>query len=149
MARFEVRIVLGEAPPEARAVRFRVFVEEQGVAQEEEWDDHDFAGADAVHFVMLDAGAREAVACARLRPYGGEAKVERVAVLREQRGRGLGRQIMAAAEGAARERGYRELVLHAQLPVLPFYERLGWRAEGPEFDEAGMAHRRMRKALGG
>jgi predicted GNAT family N-acyltransferase len=146
--RFDVRISEGEAPREARSIRFEVFVLEQGVAREEEWDGYDDAGADALHFVMLDAEAGQPVACARLRAYGAEAKVERVAVLAEQRGLGLGRRIMEAAEQAASQRGYRGLVLHAQLPVVPFYERLGWRAEGPEFSEAGIRHRRMRKGVG-
>jgi predicted GNAT family N-acyltransferase len=145
--RFEVRIYEGEAPREARSIRFGVFVEEQGVASEEEWDGYDAVGADAVHFVMLDAESGEPVACARLRAHGTEGKVERVAVPAEQRGLGLGRRIMEAAERAAGQRGYRGLVLHAQLRVVPFYERLGWRAEGPEFSEAGMSHRLMRKAL--
>jgi predicted GNAT family N-acyltransferase len=145
--RFEVRISEGEAPREARSIRVEVFVLEQGVAREEEWDGYDAAGADALHFVMLDAEAGQPVACARLCTYGAEAKVERVAVLADQRGLGLGRRIMEAAEQAASRRGYRGLVLHAQLPVVPFYERLGWRAEGLEFTEAGMSHRRMRKAL--
>ena len=147
MTRYEVRLSEGEAPLEARSIRFHVFVEEQGVAREEEWDAYDGVGADAVHFVLLDAEVGKPVACARLRSYGTEAKVERVAVLAEQRGLGFGRRIMEAAERAAGERGYRGLVLHAQLPVVPFYERLGWRVEGPEFGEAGMSHRRMRKAL--
>jgi predicted GNAT family N-acyltransferase len=85
------------------------------------------------------------VGTARLRPYGAGAKVERVAVLPEQRGRGLGRALMEAAECAAWQRGCARLVLHAQLPVIPFYERLGWRALGPEFGEAGIPHRRMEK----
>jgi predicted GNAT family N-acyltransferase len=147
VTRFEIRIGEGEAPAEARAVRFQVFVEEQGVAREEEWDAYDAAGAAAWHFVLLDRESGQAVACARLRAYGTEAKVERVAVLAEQRGLGLGRGIMEAAERTASEHGYPGLLLHAQLPVVPFYERLGWRAEGPEFSEAGMGHRLMRKVL--
>jgi predicted GNAT family N-acyltransferase len=141
----EIREKRGEAPVDARAIRRRVFVEEQGVARDDEWDEHDRAGSEALHFVAIAAGS--AVGCARLRDYDVSAKVERVAVLPERRGAGLGRCLMAAVERAAGRRGHRELVLHAQTTVLPFYERLGWRAEGPEFHEAGIAHRRMRKAL--
>ncbi|MEN8159417.1 MAG: GNAT family N-acetyltransferase [Myxococcota bacterium] len=135
----------GEAPVDAQAIRRRVFVDEQGVARDDEWDEHDRAGSDTLHFVALAAGA--AVGCARLRAYGADAKVERVAVLPEQRGTGLGRLLMAAVERAAGRCGHREFVLHAQADSIPFYEHLGWRAEGPQFEEAGIAHRKMRKAL--
>jgi ElaA protein len=113
MSRFTIRISPGEAPADARAIRRKVFVEEQGVASDEEWDEHDAAGAATLHFVALENG--RAVGCARLRAHGEGAKLERVAVL------------------------------HAQTAVIPFYERLGWRAQGPEFDEAGIPHRKMER----
>lgn len=143
MSRLTIRISRGEAPAEARAVRRRVFVSEQGVASEEEWDEHDAAGGETLHFVAFADG--RAVGCARLRAYGEAAKVERVAVLPEQRRLGLGRALMEAAERSAGEMGRTRLVLHAQSAVIPFYERLGWRALGPEFSEAGIPHRRMEK----
>ena len=143
MSGFTIRVSRGEAPAEARAIRRRVFVEEQGVASDEEWDEHDAAGAGTLHFVAYDG--RRVVGCARLRAYDGAAKIERVAVLPEQRGLGLGRALMEAAERAAREQGHTRLVLHAQSAVIPFYERLGWRALGPEFQEAGIPHRKMEK----
>lgn len=133
----------GEAPAAARAIRRRVFVEEQGVLPEEEWDAHDEPGAPTLHFVAWRGG--EAVGCARLRPLGAAAKVERVAVLRERRTEGVGRALMEAAEAAAWRRGCAHLELHAQTAVLPFYERLGWHAHGGEFLEAGIAHRAMEK----
>jgi len=74
-------------------------------------------------------------------------KAERVAVRRPFRGAGVGRALMRALEDEARALGRRELVLNAQLPVVAFYERLGYRAEGPEFLEAGIPHRAMRKPL--
>ena len=143
MSRVTIRISRGEAPADARAVRRRVFVEEQGVASDEEWDEHDAPGAETLHFVAFE-GSR-AVGCARLRAYGEAAKLERVAVLPEQRRLGLGRALMEAAERAARQRGRTRLLLHAQTAVIPFYERLGWRALGPEFSEAGIPHRKMEK----
>jgi predicted GNAT family N-acyltransferase len=138
-----IHSVRGAAPADARAIRRRVFVEEQGVASDEEWDEHDAKRAGTLHFVAYRAG--RAVGCARLRAYGADAKVERVAVLPEARRLGLGRALMEAAERAAREQGHARLVLHAQTAVIPFYERLGWRALGPEFEEAGIPHRRMEK----
>ena len=144
MSRLTIRISEGEAPAEARAIRRRVFVEEQGVASHEEWDEHDAPGAETLHLVAFQEGS--AVGCARLRTRGEDTKVERVAVLLEQRRLGLGRALMEAAERAARQRGCLRLVLHAQTAVTPFYERLGWRVVGPEFAEAGIPHRRMEKA---
>lgn len=143
MSRLTIRISRGEAPAEARGVRRKVFVEEQGVASDAEWDEHDAEGAGTLHFVALADG--RAVGCARLRAYGEAAKLERLAVLAEQRRLGRGRALMEAAEQAAREMGRTRLVLHAQTAVIPFYERLGWRALGPEFSEAGIPHRRMEK----
>ncbi len=134
---------IGAAPADAREVRRRVFVEEQRVAPDEEWDAHDEAGTATLHFVAR-AGER-VLGCARLRSLGDAAKIERVAVLRESREHGLGRALMEAAETAAWRRGHARLAIHAQLPVIPFYERLGWRAVGPEFVEAGIAHRKMEK----
>jgi predicted GNAT family N-acyltransferase len=141
---FSIERFEGAAPEAARAIRQRVFVEEQGVDVEEEWDAHDAPAGGALHFVLSEAG--RALGCARLRPYGGAAKIERVAVLPDARGQGLGRLLMEAAEAEARRLGHARLVLHAQVAVIPFYERLGWRALGPEFVEAGIAHRKMEKA---
>jgi predicted GNAT family N-acyltransferase len=143
MSPLTIQNSLGEAPAAALTIRRKVFVEEQGVASDEEWDEHDAAGAATLHFVALES--RGAVGCARLRACAEGAKLERLAVLPEQRGRGLGRALVEAAERAAWQRGCTCLVLHAQLPVIPFYERLGWRALGPEFSEAGIPHRRMEK----
>jgi predicted GNAT family N-acyltransferase/predicted nucleotidyltransferase len=144
MTRVAIRAYRGAAPAEARALRRRVFVEEQGVAPSEEWDAHDEAGADTLHFVARDG--ERALGCARLRALDGAAKIERVAVLRESRALGIGRALMDAAETAAWRRGAPRLRIHAQSAVIPFYERLGWRASGPEFLEAQIPHRRMEKA---
>jgi len=109
---------------------------------EEEMDAHD---AEAAHFLALQAD--DVVGTARLRPLvDGALKAERVAVRRPFRRRGVGRALMQALEDAAVARG--ELVLNAQTAVVPFYERLGYRSEGPEFVEAGIPHRAMRKRLG-
>jgi predicted GNAT family N-acyltransferase len=139
-----IRRCLGAAPDAAREIRRRVFVEEQGVAPHEEWDAHDEAASGTLHFVAQHG--ERALGCGRLRSVGKAAKIERVAVLPEAREQGVGRALMEAAETAAWRRGEPTLTIHAQLPVLPFYERLGWRALGPEFTEAGIAHRKMEKS---
>ena len=133
----------GSAPPEAVAIRRRVFVGEQGVPEADEIDGKD---GERTHFLARDASAR-AIGCACLRPYGGKYKVERVAVLPELRGSGLGRALMDAVEAHARSLGAHELVLHAQAAVVAFYEKQGWASVGPRFDEAGIAHQKMEKRL--
>jgi predicted GNAT family N-acyltransferase len=133
----------GRAPDEAVAIRRRVFIEEQGVPEADELDGKD---AERTHFLARDAAGR-AIGCACLRPYGAQHKVERVAVLPELRGTGLGRDLMAAVEAHARSAGACDLVLHAQVSVVEFYERLGWASVGPRFFEAGIEHQRMEKRL--
>jgi predicted GNAT family N-acyltransferase len=138
-----VECQVGRAPPEELAIRRRVFIEEQGVPEAEEVDGHD---AERTHFLARDAEGR-AVGCACLRPYGAQHKVERVAVLPELRGSGLGRDLMTAVESWARTAQRRDLVLHAQAAVVPFYEKLGWTSVGPRFLEAGIEHQKMAKHL--
>ena len=128
---------------DALAVRREVFIEEQGVPEHRELDGEDDA---ATHFVAYDDG--EPVGAARLRQYDEDAaKAERVAVLAERRGEGLGRELMAELEADARERGFEEVLLHAQVPVVEFYERLGYEVTSGEFEDAGIPHREMRKRL--
>ena len=143
MSGLEVRRARPDERARCLAIRREVFVEEQGVPLAEEMDEHDAA---CVHFLALVGG--EAVGTARLRvTVDGHPKAERVAVRRPFRGAGVGRALMRALEDEARALGARELLLNAQLPVVAFYERLGYRAEGPEFLEAGIPHRAMRKPL--
>ena len=143
MSGLEVRRARPDELARCLAIRREVFVEEQGVPLDEEMDAHD---AGCVHFLAFDAG--DAVGTARLRETeAGRVKAERVAVRRSARRSGIGRALMRALEDAARARGHREIVLNAQVPVIAFYERLGYRVEGPEFLEAGIPHRAMRKPL--
>jgi predicted GNAT family N-acyltransferase len=123
-------------------IRRRVFIEGQGVPDEIEIDGRDEA---ATHFLATRDGVP--IATARLREYEGAAKVERVAVLGEHRGGGVGRAVMEALEEDARSRGFSRAVLHAQVAVAEFYERLGYAREGPTFLEAEIPHVRMAKAL--
>lgn len=130
----------------AMAIREEVFVVEQAVPPELEVD-----GLDPLctHLVAerAEAGGWRVIGAARLRPKGALAKAERVAVLAAERGLGAGALLMAALEEEARQQGFAEVVLNAQVQVVPFYERLGYRAEGPEFEEAGIQHRAMRKRI--
>lgn len=128
---------------DALAVRREVFIDEQGVPEGRELDGRD---DESVHFVAYDDGA--AVGAARLREYeAGTAKAERVAVLADHREAGIGRALMDRLEETARERGYGQLLLYAQVPVVGFYERLGYEVTSGEFEDAGIPHREMRKRL--
>ena len=135
---------LGPWTPRLLALRRVVFIEEQAVPEDEEVDDQDGV---AVHFVVEDDGPLPQ-GTARMRDKGhGVAKAERVAVRRDRRSAGVGRALMGALEAEARLRGQSQVLLAAQDSAIAFYERLGYVAEGPEFLDAGIVHRWMRKAL--
>ncbi|MEV6740535.1 GNAT family N-acetyltransferase [Streptomyces sp. NPDC051104] len=153
-AGYVVRIAEEAADREACfAVRKEVFVGEQGVPEDIEYDAYDAA---AVHVlavredgVPLGTGRLlhgEAAAAKN----GGDASVGslgRLAVTREARGLGVGAALVRAIEDAARARGLTAVDLHAQTQALGFYERLGYAAYGPEFPDAGIPHRSMRRSL--
>jgi predicted GNAT family N-acyltransferase len=137
----------------AYAVRTDVFVTEQGVPADLELDELDDT---ADHFVAYDGerpvGAGRLViedpgfegADPALGPVG---HLGRLAVRAETRGTGLGVDLVRAVEARAAERGLRVVALSAQTHALGFYERLGYTAYGPEFDDAGLPHRWMHRAL--
>lgn len=125
--------------PTLRALRQAVFVAEQGVPLEIELDGRD---PECRHLLARCAGVP--VGCVRMLPDG---HIGRMAVLAPWRGCGIGRRLLAAMLEQAAAAGLRGVWLHAQVHALAFYERLGFRAEGPEFDEAGIRHRLMRRDL--
>ena len=129
-----------ELAADAGEIRRVVFIEEQGVSREEEWDGRDGA---CRHFLALQEG--RPVGTARLLP---DAHIGRVAVLAEARGAGIGVALMRAAIEAARRDGHPAVELAAQTHALAFYARLGFAAHGPEFLDAGIPHRNMRLSLG-
>ena len=123
----------------ASDIRRRVFIEEQQVPQEEEWD-----GRDDLCLHFLAQRGDTALGTARLLPDG---HIGRVAVLQEARGMGVGVALMQAAIAAAQHQGHPAVELTAQTHALAFYERLGFTAFGDIFLDAGIPHRRMRLAL--
>ena len=128
----------------AAPLRTEVFVDEQGVDQALEWDEHD---ALCIHAVLCNRlGAP--VATGRLLPsVNGVAKIGRMAVKRVLRGQRLGDQVLSALMNAARQRGDTEILLHAQCSAEKFYLRQGFRRQGEVFMEANMAHVEMVCAL--
>ena len=123
----------------ALELRKAVFVSEQGVPPELEIDEMDEA---AIHFVLLLEG--EVAATLRLLPQDNYVKIGRVAVRRDLRSMGIGTLLMNRATEHALREGFSEAVLDAQLDSIPFYERLGFSAEGEIFMDAGIPHRGMR-----
>jgi predicted GNAT family N-acyltransferase len=124
----------------ARPVREEVFVREQGVPLDMEWDEFD---ATSRHVVAFDpAGA--AIGTGRLLPDG---HLGRMAVLPDWRGRGVGRALLERLLEIAAAAGQRELALHAQTQAAGFYGRFGFVAEGAEFMEAGIPHVKMSRRL--
>jgi len=123
-----------------RAVRHAVFVIEQRVPVQIEWDGID---ADCCHAIAEDA-AGNAIGCARLLPDG---HIGRLAVLAAWRGRGVGGALLERLIALARERGHRRVVLNAQTHALAFYERHGFAPVGDPFVEAGIAHQPMQRVL--
>ncbi len=128
--------------PALRQVREPVFVKEQEVPLELEWDEDD----PRCHHILAEDPSGRPIGTGRLSPQG---KIGRMAVLKEWRGHGVGSALLDALVAQARTVGLEECLLHAQTSALSFYERHGFVAEGPEFEEADIPHRLMRQRLGG
>lgn len=133
------RIVTGDwdsLRDDAQRLRIEVFVIEQGVPVELEWDEADTV---SIHAVAYDAD-NEPIATGRLLPDG---HIGRMAVRQSMRGSGIGSQVLQVLLEQARREGHTELVLHAQIQAQGFYARHGFVAEGEVFMEAGIEHCRM------
>lgn len=122
-----------------KALREEVFIREQGVPADMEWDESD---AQSRHVVAMADGL--AIGTGRLLPDG---RIGRMAVLREWRGQGAGSALLTSLLEIARGLGMRRVRLNAQIQALPFYLRHGFQTQGEEFAEAGIAHRRMWRDL--
>jgi predicted GNAT family N-acyltransferase len=125
-----------------RGVRFAVFVDEQQIPRELEMDDRDRV---CVHWLAVDESG-DAVGTVRLDVDAG-GKVGRLAVLARERGRGVGRALMEVLQEHARAQGLARVWCHAQSSAAPFYTRLGYRISSEPFEEAGIEHVRMERAL--
>jgi predicted GNAT family N-acyltransferase len=125
---------------DAAAVRIAVFVQEQNIPEELEWDEMD---AVSLHAVAYDEQG-VAVGTARLLP---DAHIGRMAVIQSARGREIGTRLLQRLIAEAEQRGELEVILNAQQSAISFYERLGFVGEGDLFDDAGTPHRKMRLSV--
>jgi predicted GNAT family N-acyltransferase len=131
---------------DAVSIRHIVFVDEQQVPPEIEIDEYE---AQCVHFVLYNA-ENSAVATARLLPdkeHAGLATLQRMAVLKEYRSHGYGRDMIREVEKFAAQNSFSEIVLHAQITAQGFYSKMEYVPFGDEFEEAGIRHISMKKII--
>ena len=155
MLRADIRVaVTAEEMDAVHAIRREVFIVEQEIPEDEEWDDLD---ATSEHLLAVD---EDGVPQGTGRLIFGEQALQiagregvvllgRLAVRKTARGTGLGADLVRAIEAAGVARGAAELELHAQVPALGFYQRLGYTAHGPEYLDGGIPHRTMTRPLAG
>jgi predicted GNAT family N-acyltransferase len=131
-----------DAKQDAYSIRKRVFIEEQGVPEEMELDEFDFHATHALAYADS-----ECIGTARLVTLAGSVasigRIGRMAVLASCRGHGTGKQLLEALLKTSASQGIKQIELHAQVTVIPFYEQFGFVVQGDIYDEAGIPHRDM------
>ena len=128
-----------EAQTSAFLVRQEVFIQEQGIPAELEIDEFDPAAQHALAYQD-----EYCVGTGRLVNLGdGQAQIGRMAVLAPFRNQGVGSLILKRLVGLAKSQGIDSILLHSQVVAIPFYEKLGFQAQGPTYEEVGMPHRNM------
>jgi predicted GNAT family N-acyltransferase len=120
---------------ELTGIRQQVFIEEQQVPEDMEWDEYDDT---STHF--LATLKDKTIATARLKPDG---QIGRMAVLTEFRNQGIGSKLLQFILQDAGRKDFKKIYLHAQLTAIPFYEKYGFTAHGEVFYEADIPHRKM------
>ncbi|UXR70162.1 MULTISPECIES: GNAT family N-acetyltransferase [unclassified Staphylococcus] len=128
---------------DVRAIRDAVFIQEQGVSPDEEYDDNETHA----HYIIGYNDAGDPIATARYRGVEEIAKIERVAVMKDYRGQGIGKELIQFLEQLAIKHGFSHFKLGAQIQAIPFYETLGYEAYGDIFMDANIPHRYMKKSI--
>ena len=141
-----LEIILIDSPAKmalAHEIRRKVFIEEQHVPEEIELDEEDHHATHAL--ALLDG---KAVGCGRFIAHDtDEIKIGRMAVYKELRGTGIGREILVFLMEEAKCEGFKHAILHAQLTAEGFYLKQGFKPVGEAFQEAGISHRKMERDL--
>jgi predicted GNAT family N-acyltransferase len=144
-----IRVETDEQLQQCFEIRLDVFVREQQVPLSLEMDEYDTHPHACHHLLICDEG--KPIATGRWKPYEpgtSKAKLQRIAVLEAYRGTGVGRLLIAGLEQWAKEEGFTESVLDAQVQAEPFYAKQGYVTISTEpFDDAGIPHVRMVKKL--
>ena len=125
---------------ELALVRRKVFIEEQQVPEDLEWDDHD----ESCHHILVTDNNNNPIATGRIKPDG---HIGRMAVLKPWRNQGIGSIVLNALCEYAIKNKIRNVYLHAQITAIPFYEKHGFIISSDEFMDAGIPHKTMRKDL--
>jgi predicted GNAT family N-acyltransferase len=144
MSKFSYKLVTGEVElQEAFEVRRQVFVREQDIPEELVFDGHD---GEALHVVVKDG--KRVIGSARIQFLSNnQAKLERMAILKRYRRKGIGRKMLLFLDAVWKDKQVQQVIIHAQLEVVPFYKLCGFDELGLPFREAGIKHIKMRKQL--
>jgi predicted GNAT family N-acyltransferase len=144
MSKFSYKLVTGDVElPEAFEVRRQVFVREQGISEDLVFDEHD---REALHIVIKDG--EKVIGSARVQFLANnQAKLERMAILKRYRRKGIGREMLLFLDAVWRDKQVRQVIIHAQIEVVPFYKLCGFDKVGLPFREAGIKHIKMCKQL--
>ncbi|OYT42873.1 GNAT family N-acetyltransferase [Thermoplasmatales archaeon ex4484_6] len=134
----------GELLGSVHMIREEVFIREQNVPREREYDEFE---DESVHFLALMDG--KPAGCIRYRLKRACVKIERLAVLRQYRKKRIGRALMKYVESVSIVHSPDEFVLHSQLTAVPFYRKMGYAERGPVFKDAGIDHVEMYKRVDG
>ena len=144
MSKFDYKLVTGDVElPEAFEVRREVFVREQGISEDLVFDGHD---REALHMVVKDG--QRVIGTARVQFLtDNQAKLERMAILESYRRKGIGKEMLLFLDAVWKDKQVQQVIIHAQLEVVPFYKLCGFDEFGSPFREAGIKHIKMRKQL--
>jgi len=144
MSKFSYTLVAGDVElQEAFEVRRQVFVREQGISEDLVFDEHD---TEALHMVVKDG--ERVIGTARVQfVANNQAKLERMVVLKLYRRKGIGKEMLLFLDAVLKDKQVQQVIIHAQLEVVPFYKSCGFNELGLPFLEAGMKHIKMSKRL--
>jgi predicted GNAT family N-acyltransferase len=131
-----------EAKSQVMPIRHEIFIKEQKVPEELEWDEFD---QDALHAIVKKE--QEVIGTARLIIDKTIARIGRMAIQKECREQGIGQKLLSILIQTAKEKGAQECILHAQTHAIAFYAKADFEPNGPIFDEAGIPHVEMRLTL--
>ncbi|MCM3789890.1 GNAT family N-acetyltransferase [Domibacillus indicus] len=140
-----IKITLESELKKAFSIRKEVFVDEQGVPLEDEFDKFDTLEGPALHILVYYQD--QAVGTGRIRWADSVGKLERICILKPYRQFGLGKVIIKALETIAKEQGTSQVKLHGQIQAEGFYKKLGYYAASDVFMEDGIPHLLMKKEL--